>query len=258
MGKTNTGLVAYAEAQLGKPYWMGTFGQVASEWLYQYNKTRLPQFYTADDFPTQYGQRVYDCIGLIKGYLWSDNPDAPPQYEAWQDVDANTMHKLCTVGGAISTIPEIPGVLVFAPDHVGVYIGNGEVIEARGHDYGVIKSKLKNRFFDSWGMCPWIDYGAAEVEGESETPPPPTLTAEMQPTTGTVMLVPLPIIRKGSKGMAVWAMQTLLNARGFDCGEADGDCGEKTAAAIIDFQTAFGLDPDGECGKKTWTLLING
>ena len=33
--KTNTGLVAYAKAQLGKPYWYGTFGQTASEALYK-------------------------------------------------------------------------------------------------------------------------------------------------------------------------------------------------------------------------------
>ena len=30
MSKTNTGLVAYAKAQLGKPYWWETFGQKAS------------------------------------------------------------------------------------------------------------------------------------------------------------------------------------------------------------------------------------
>lgn len=30
MPKTNAGLVAYAKAQLGRPYWWGTFGQTAS------------------------------------------------------------------------------------------------------------------------------------------------------------------------------------------------------------------------------------
>lgn len=258
MGKTNTGLVAYAEAMLGKPYWMGTFGQTASEWLYEYNKQRLPQFYTANDFPTQYGQRVHDCIGLIKGYLWSTNENAPPQYTGWQDVDADTMRKLCNTGGTIRTIPEIPGVLVFAPAHVGVYIGNGEVIEARGHAFGVVKTKLKSRPFEHWGMCPWIDYGDGEVETEEDTAPVPAEKTEMAPTSGTVMLTPLPIIRKGSKGMAVWAMQTLLNSRGFDCGDADGDCGENTAAAIMALQIAYGLGVDGECGKMTWAVLING
>ena len=31
--KTNTGLVAYAKAQVGTPYWYGTFGQVETEAL---------------------------------------------------------------------------------------------------------------------------------------------------------------------------------------------------------------------------------
>ena len=34
MEKTARGLVAYALAQLGKPYWYGTFGQTASKDLY--------------------------------------------------------------------------------------------------------------------------------------------------------------------------------------------------------------------------------
>ena len=32
--KTNKGLVEYAKAQLGKPYWYGTFGQAATKSLY--------------------------------------------------------------------------------------------------------------------------------------------------------------------------------------------------------------------------------
>ena len=33
MAKTNTGLAEYALAQLGKPYWWGTFGQTANAGL---------------------------------------------------------------------------------------------------------------------------------------------------------------------------------------------------------------------------------
>lgn len=35
MLKTAKGLVEYAKAQLGRPYWYGTFGQAASEELYE-------------------------------------------------------------------------------------------------------------------------------------------------------------------------------------------------------------------------------
>ena len=55
-------------------------------------------------------------------------------------------------------MPDIPGVLVFMPGHVGVYIGDGEVIEARGHKFGVVKTKLKNRKWVNWAMVDEIQY----------------------------------------------------------------------------------------------------
>ncbi|MBQ7916336.1 MAG: hypothetical protein IJ315_06070, partial [Firmicutes bacterium] len=80
MSKTNSGLVAYAKAQLGRPYWYGTFGQYASAELYEAKKVQYPEQYIADDFSSQYGQKVHDCIGLIKGYLWSTDHNADATY----------------------------------------------------------------------------------------------------------------------------------------------------------------------------------
>lgn len=167
--KTSTGLIAYCEAQLGRPYWMGTFGQIAAEWLYKANKARLPQYYTAADFPAQYGQRVHDCIGLVKGYLWSDGPDSAPKYLSGalkQDLDANGMYYACKQRGGISSMPDTPGALVFICSggkmvHIGVYIGDGQCIEARGHAYGVVQTALKGRGWTHWGLCPYITYGCA-------------------------------------------------------------------------------------------------
>jgi hypothetical protein len=162
MAKTNTGLVEYAKKMLGLPYWYGTFGQIGTEALYKSKKNQYPSYYVRSNYTQgwehQYGQRVHDCVGLIKGYLWSDTPTSKPKYNSAQDVSANGMLNKCKEKGAIGTIPELPGVLVFYPGHVGVYEGNGNVIEAMGHSHGVVRTKLKDRPWKNWGKCPWIDY----------------------------------------------------------------------------------------------------
>ncbi|MCL2509388.1 MAG: hypothetical protein FWF05_09450 [Oscillospiraceae bacterium] len=45
--KTNTGLVAYCEAQLGLSYWRGTFGQVAAPDLLNQKAKQYPERYSA-------------------------------------------------------------------------------------------------------------------------------------------------------------------------------------------------------------------
>lgn len=156
--KTNLGLVDYCRSQLGRPYWWGTFGQKASESLLRQKSTQYPKYYTSTDFIKQYGQKVHDCVGLIKGYLWCENANSYPLYNASQDKDVNGMKANCSERGTLETMPDIPGVLVFMPGHVGIYIGNGKVIEARGHAYGVVETNLVGRGWKEWGKLDWIEY----------------------------------------------------------------------------------------------------
>lgn len=161
--KTNLGLVEYCKAQLGKPYWYGTFGQIATENLLRQKSAQYPTQYKWTDFIEQYGQKVHDCVGLIKGYLWSENLNSTPIYNSKQDKDVNGMKANCVESGNIKSIPELPGVLVFMNGHVGIYLGNGYVIEARGHLYGVVKTKLKDRPWTEWGKLRWLEYKKALV-----------------------------------------------------------------------------------------------
>lgn len=180
MSKTNIGLVEYAEAQLGKPYWYGTFGQRATRSLYEYNKGRLPSYYTAKDFDKQIadGQKVHDCIGLIKGYMWCKSPDdEKPVYKSngFPDVSADGQFNRSTHKGAsIATLPEVPGVLVFMRGHVGIYIGDGWVIEARGHKFGVVKTRLKERAWVRWAFVDEIEYIEPQPQGNTTPQEPPS------------------------------------------------------------------------------------
>ena len=160
--KNNIGLVAYCQAQLGRPYWYGCFGQLSNPSLLANKRKQYPRYYTATDFCQQYGRKVHDCIGLIKGYMWSTGPDDPkPVYCAngFPDVSANMQYNRSRrKGDIIATLPEVPGVLVFMSGHVGVYIGHGEVIEARGHAYGVVKTRLRDREWKRWAYIDEIQY----------------------------------------------------------------------------------------------------
>lgn len=159
-GKTASGLCEYAAAMLGKPYWYGTYGQTANASLYGSKKKQFPAYYVDSDFKDQYGQRVHDCSGLIKGYLMSLGPEFPPAYTIEFDKSADGFYEVAEEKGPINTIPELPGVLVHMKDHIGIYVGKGEVIEARGHRYGVVRTKLKDRPWVRWSKCPYLSYAS--------------------------------------------------------------------------------------------------
>lgn len=146
-----------AKNNLGYRIGGGTFGQVATKALYEQKKKQYPTQYLANDFKYQFGKRVHDCVGLIKGYLWTDD-NGKLKYNIDNDKDVQGMLANCNEIGDIQKLPELPGVLVFMKGHVGVYIGNGNVIEAKGHAYGVVETKLKDRPWVTYGKLKWINY----------------------------------------------------------------------------------------------------
>lgn len=66
------------------------------------------------------------------------------------------------------------------------------------------------------------------------------------------------ILKKGSKGKQVKALQHLLSAYGYSCGSAgaDGDFGSGTEKAVEKFQKDNGLTVDRCVGPKTWNKLL--
>lgn len=84
---------------------------------------------------------------------------------------SNTMwDKYCTAKGKLSGGKRTdgkelkPGTAVFVlkngddRSHVGLYIGNGEVIEASSTETGVIKTKITNTKWKEWGELKGVDY----------------------------------------------------------------------------------------------------
>lgn len=68
----------------------------------------------------------------------------------------------------------------------------------------------------------------------------------------------MPVLRSGSRGNTVKALQALLTGYGYSVGTSglDGSFGPATRAALTKYQSAHGLDPDGVCGPATWNSLL--
>lgn len=167
--KTNIGLVEYCRAQIGRPYWYGTFGQKASEAVYDIKRRQYPRQYAALDYPRQYGQKVHDCVGLIEGYFWCDDAnDVTPVYcsNSFPDVSADMLASRCKRKSYdMKAMPEVKGLALFTAGHVGVYAGNGKVIEARNHKTGVIESNLSDLKWRSWAYIDGLEY-VSEIDGK--------------------------------------------------------------------------------------------
>lgn len=70
--------------------------------------------------------------------------------------------------------------------------------------------------------------------------------------------VSLNVLKNGSKGESVRALQILLNAYGFSCGLADGIFGKNTEKSVREFQKHNKLSVDGCVGAQTWRSLLGG
>ena len=133
--------------------------------------TQAKQNATTSSTAKEYGQQwvghyVADCSGL---FSW-----AFAQLGGYMYHGSNTMWKsYCTSKGKLSGGKRTdgktlkPGTAVFVlkngsdRSHVGLYIGNGEVIEASSTQVGVVKSKITNSKWAEWGELKGVDYSAS-------------------------------------------------------------------------------------------------
>ncbi|MFR9537839.1 MAG: hypothetical protein SNJ11_04805 [Rikenellaceae bacterium] len=163
--KNSDDLAAYAIQawENGWGYVWGTFGNVLTEALLTYKVTQYPDGVgNYENFIRNnwLGGRTTDCVGLIKGYGWLNTDTLAISYgtNGMPDYSANQMYLSATVSGDISTMPDTPGIAVWKDGHIGVYIGDGYVIEAMGTSSGVVKTELEGRGWTNWCEIPYITY----------------------------------------------------------------------------------------------------
>lgn len=141
--------------------------------------------------------------------------------------------------------------------HVGIY-APGACVEAAGGAYGVVECKglsgnehTAKNYVDgkTYTLPNWTHYGRLKVLASTEaTKPAPTPTAPAD-------LSKLPILKRGSTGESVKALQRLLQGYGIFKGTIGGNFLDQTEAAVKTFQRQQGLEVDGKVGPQTRKAL---
>ncbi len=151
MTLTNIGLVEFAKQKMGTAYVYGMKGEVMTQQNYNFLQRTYGTDYVWLSDERKVGQICVDCSGLISWY--TKKIKSSTQYRTEADIQP------------IETVFDAPiGVAVWRQGHIGIYVGNGEIIEARGSAFGVVRTKVSERDFTHWFYIAGIVYCAEEEE----------------------------------------------------------------------------------------------
>lgn len=159
-------LVTYAKECLTLPtcYIWGGIGEILTPKLLADKTALYPLVYTVEyrhNLLPYLGQHVrgFDCSGLINCFRMGGLSHF--QMDPTLDQNSQELFDTSSTKDSISTLPEFPGVCLYLPGHVGIYIGEGWVMEATNNPKfgnGVVKTRLSARDWTHWFYCPGINY----------------------------------------------------------------------------------------------------
>lgn len=172
-------------------YMWGTFGSPVTEQVIQSKSNQYSDWYTPSKqrlFRSLIGKNyfAFDCVNLIKAMLWGWNGDDTKPYggavyasNGVPDVSANGMLKLLIDATDDFSYIE-KGEAVWMDGHIGVYIGDGKVIECTPRWDNCVQitacgnigdiDGLNTRSWVKHGKLPFIDYveDTETIEGEEQ------------------------------------------------------------------------------------------
>ncbi len=173
---TAQGLVEYAKRCKTTPhiYVWDANGEYITDELLDMLSAKYPDWYTPERLSVRRqlanrGIRGWDCIGMIKSYVWGDYSQINSSgYSLESDFCTRTLIEEKLVKGDIETLPEKPGLVLWKKGHVGVYIGDGQVIECTTRAFdnpnkfdligGVQQRPITNCAWECWLEYPGINY----------------------------------------------------------------------------------------------------
>jgi len=220
-----------------------------------------------------------DCSGLIYMYAGGDRC---------------AMIDYCQESGYVSDgVPNIHGLGLYQPGHVGVYVGGGMAVDARSEDYGICYESVYSKNWSMWFKHETISYPDTGWEyfggdyyyyenGEYLTDTYITVdgieyyldangvSSSAPGDTGAIADTPSDYeaeeefenteseyIKLGSTDERVSTIQQRLKELGFYNDDITGYYGSLTEAAYMEFQIAAGLYADGIAGPTEIELLMS-
>ena len=159
MSKTSRELIEFCKGKLGTPYVFGMKGQVLTEALLKQLAAENPKVYTPQYITKArsfMGKHCTDCSGLITWCTGILRGSA--NYK-------ETAREVQPIGALNETMA---GWALWKPGHIGVYIGDGICIEAKGINYGTVETRAQD--------TPWVsvlklkDINYSEQVSESAVP----------------------------------------------------------------------------------------
>lgn len=249
-------ITAWLDEQIGCPYIYGATGQACTP---QYRRARMDQYPEYADMIRRNCPRLMnDQIKTCGGCKWAEVGVGRLAYDCAQltrrameqvgialvsGANSQWLKTAFVAKGKIADMPRNLFCLVYREDsdgrkhHTGNYTGDGWVVHAKGHDYGVVRERLEDVKLTHYGIPAGL-YSDSELRAAGIDP------------SGNV-----PTLRRGSKGEYVRGLQMLLNVVIGAGLEVDGIFGEKTEEAVMKYQESRDLTVDGVVGPKTWAAL---
>lgn len=243
---TGQGLATFAISKLGTPYVYGAKGADGKFTLNRLNflARSYPSTFTAAYIRKAnlyIGKICTDCSGLISWYTG-------------RVLGSAQMYSTASKRIPISQINTVPiGAVLWKPGHVGVYVGNGEVVEAKGINYGTVRTKVSSTKWQYALLFSYINYTMVTNGVASQPQQKPSVSDGKNPYKK-----PTSTVRKGASGESVKWVQWELDRAGYNLapyGGIDGKFGSGTENLVKQFQTSHGLTVDGLVGTKTINAL---
>lgn len=234
-GLTGNGLAQYAISKLGTPYFYGmkmeTLTNTKADTMHRlYPDVVNDAYLKKAKEKGLIGRVCVDCSGLIGAYRHKQIGSAKLYSTASKRLPMDKLDDFAI------------GVVLWKKGHCGVYIGNGYCVEAKGINYGTIKSKVLSTNWTCGLTFDDISYSYDKkivAEGKKQNP----------------YTMPTRTLKKTHKGEDVKWLQFELNEAGFSL-VIDGDFGSKTLQAVKEFQMSCKIEVDGIVGKVTRSKLI--